>query len=78
VPGVAFLPHFDTFGHRWVDSAAERDDVVLLGVDERTAALREGEGGWRALGDGGVTVIAAGERRRFEAGQRIEGLTVPS
>ncbi|MGZ8571964.1 MAG: Type 1 glutamine amidotransferase-like domain-containing protein [Actinomycetota bacterium] len=76
VPGVAFLPHYDTFGHRWVDSATERDDVVLLGVDERTAAIWEG-GGWRALGVGGVTVIAARERRRFEAGQRIEGLPPP-
>ncbi len=75
--GVAFLPHFDTFGHRWVDSASERDDVVLLGVDERTAALWDG-GAWHASGEGGVTMILAGERRRFEAGSRIEGLPTPS
>jgi len=79
VPRVAVLPHFETFGHRWVDSAregAEREDVVLLGIDERTAALWQ-EGTWRALGDGGVTVIEGDERRRFDAGSRIEGLPQP-
>src|SRR5512134_2780098 len=30
VAGVAVLPHFDTFGHRWIDSAAQREGVVLL------------------------------------------------
>jgi cyanophycinase len=77
VPGVAVLPHFETFGHRWVDSAAERGDVVLLGLDERTAAVWE-DGRWRALGDGGATVIASGERRRFAAGEPIVGLPQPN
>ena len=79
VPRLAVLPHFETFGHRWVESAeraAPRSDVVLLGVDERTAALHV-DGAWRALGDGGVTVIAGGERRRFASGERIEGVPAP-
>jgi cyanophycinase-like exopeptidase len=79
VPGIAVLPHFDTFGHRWVDSAlaaAPRDDVVLLGVDERSAAVWQ-DGIWRGYGPGGVTVIAVGERRRFGSGE-IEGLPAPS
>jgi cyanophycinase len=76
---VAVLPHFETFGHRWVESAehaAPRSDVVLLGVDERTAALHV-DGAWRALGDGGVTVIADGERRGFASGEPIEGVPAP-
>jgi cyanophycinase len=80
VPRVAVLPHFETFGHDWVQSAlgsAPAHDVVLLGIDERTAALWEA-GSWRALGDGGVTVIARGERNRFESGEQIEGLPAPS
>jgi cyanophycinase len=77
VAGVAVLPHFETFGHRWVDSASERGDLVLLGLDERTAVLWE-HGTWRALGDGGVTVIAGGSRRRFEAGADVEGLPEPA
>jgi cyanophycinase len=75
VPGVVVAPHFETFGHRWVESAA-RDDVVLLGLDERTAALWR-DGTWRALGDGGVTVIPGGDRRRFPTGAPIEGLPQP-
>jgi hypothetical protein len=79
VRGVVVLPHFETFGHRWVDSAlaaAPSDDVVLLGPDERTGAVWRG-GSWLALGDGGVTVIAGGERRRYQAGEAIEGLPQP-
>jgi hypothetical protein len=73
------LPHFETFGHRWVESAertAPRRDVVLLGVGERTAALHV-DGAWRALGAGGVTVIAGGERRRFASGEPIEDVPRP-
>ena len=79
VRGVAVLPHFETFGHRWVDSAlaaSPSEDVVLLGTDERTGAVFR-DGSWRALGAGGVTVIARGERRRFESGEAIEGLPQP-
>jgi cyanophycinase len=79
VPRVAVLPHFDTFGHRWVESAlaaAPADDVVLLGVDERTAAMWQG-GCWRTLGDGVVTVIAHGERERFASDEEIRGLPAP-
>jgi cyanophycinase len=80
VPRVAVLPHFETFGHRWVESALEtapRRDVVLLGIDERTAAVRE-RGRWRVLGDGGVTVIADGAQRRFGSGDAIEGIPQPT
>jgi cyanophycinase len=80
VPNVAVLPHFETFGHRWVDSALEgapADDVILLGIDERTAAAWR-PGGWTALGDGGVTVIAGGATNRFASGEPIDGLPEPA
>ncbi|HEY7755282.1 MAG TPA: Type 1 glutamine amidotransferase-like domain-containing protein [Actinomycetota bacterium] len=76
VPKVAVLPHFETFGHRWVPSASERPDAVLVGIDERSAAVWS-DGAWRALGAGGVTVIASGERRAFGPGSEIEGLPQP-
>ncbi len=80
VPRVAVIPHFDTFGARWVEgtlATAPRDDAVLVGIDERSAALWHG-GGWRALGPGRVTVIANGERRRFASGEEIEGIPQPA
>jgi cyanophycinase len=79
LPGVAVLPHFDTFGHRWVESAlraAPRPDVVLVGPDERTAAVWR-TGGWRALGAGAVTVVTPRGSRSFAAGEAIEGLPSP-
>jgi cyanophycinase len=79
VPNMAVLPHFDTFGNRWLDSAiaeAPRDDVVLVGPDERTAAVWK-DGEWTALGVGGVTVVREGERNTFPAGSRIEGMPSP-
>jgi cyanophycinase len=80
VPGVAVLPHFGSFGRKWVASAIEgrpTDDVVLLGVDERAAAVWSGVGDWRAMGDGGVTLITTRGERRFASGEAIEGLPEP-
>jgi cyanophycinase len=74
VPGVAVAPHFATFGHRWVESAvAPGDDAIVLGIDERSAAVWSGES-WRAMGADGVTLIAGAGRERFEAGAEIAGL----
>lgn len=80
VPGVAVLPHFETFGHRWVESAKEASPsygALLLGVDERSAAVWR-VGRWQAFGPGAVTVIASEGQRRFESGHAIEGLPAPS
>ena len=79
VPGIAVVPHFETFGHRWVDGASEAapsDDVVLLGLDERTAAIWQ-DGVWTCLGAGGITIIRAGRRQRFASGDLLEDLPAP-
>lgn len=79
VPGVAVLPHFETFGRQWVGSAlAERpsDEVTLLGIDERTAAVWS-DGIWRAMGDGDVTVVTTRGERVFGSGESIDGLPSP-
>lgn len=80
LPRVAVIPHFDGFGHRWVDSAlagAQRNDVLLLGIDERTAAVHH-DGMWSAVGHGSVTVITPSERTRFDHGSPIDGLPEPA
>jgi cyanophycinase len=78
VPRTAVLPHFNSFGERWIPSATTRapgSDVVLLGLDERTAAVWSG-GRWSAQGSGAVTVIDGG-RVAAHSGDAIEGLPVP-
>lgn len=80
VPGIAVIPHYDSFGQRWVDgarAAAPRDDIVLVGIDERSAALWR-DGVWRALGPGGVTIVTRSDRCRFAGGDPIEGIPQPA
>lgn len=79
VPGVAVLPHFETFGHRWLPSAlaeAPSPDVVLLGLDERTAVVWR-EGAWTAMGPGSVTVVRGDDRRSVAGGEVVQGLPAP-
>jgi cyanophycinase len=78
VAGTAVLPHFDTFGHRWIESAREAaPELTLLGVDERSAAVWT-DGVWRAVGPGAVTVVRGRRVTRFESGTEIAGLRQPA
>ena len=77
VPSTAVLPHFDTFGHKWIESARrELPGVTLLGLDERTAAVWRDES-WIAAGSGAVTVIDGEERTAFARGRRVDGIPMP-
>jgi cyanophycinase len=74
VPGIAVLPHYATFGREWVTSALEgrpSDDVVLLGIDERSAAVWS-DNAWRVMGDGDVAVLTTAGERVFRSGEAID------
>lgn len=79
VSGTAVLPHYNTFGERWIPSAQATlgADALLIGLDERTAAVWQ-DGAWTAMGAGAVTLVRGETRRRFNAGDRIDGLPAPS
>ena len=78
VPDTAVLPHFETFGHRWVESAQrELPGTTLLGIDERSAAVWRGEEWW-AAGPGAVTVIRGKKVERFTSGMEVTGLREPA
>lgn len=72
-PVDAVLPHFDGFGAGWIESALEamEGDPLLLGIDERTAALWD-RGTWRVAGPGVVTLIRPDGRQSVAS-----GLTLP-
>ena len=77
VPGTAVLPHFETFGHKWIDSAQrELPGTALLGIDERTAAVWRDDR-WTAAGRGEVTLIRGTDTRTFRSPAEIEGLASP-
>jgi cyanophycinase len=83
VPRVAVVPHHDEFGAGWLASLRPpRADVVLLGLDSRTAAGWWPGVGWRTHGPGEVRVIGReGERWRdrqvHRGGRRPTGLPRP-
>jgi cyanophycinase len=78
LPKTAVLPHFDTFGHKWVESAqAAAPDLCLLGIDERSAAVWDGAR-WLAAGPGAVTVINRNKVARFTSGHEVSGLRRPA
>ncbi len=78
VPHTAVLPHYDTFGHKWVESAREAaPDLTLLGIDERSAAVWQ-DGRWRAAGPGAITVAKGAKMTRFESGAEVKGLPQPA
>jgi cyanophycinase len=78
VPGTAVVPHFETFGHRWVESAErELPATTLLGVDERSAAVWTSKGEWLACGPGSVTVIKGSKVSPYPSGSKISGLNAP-
>ncbi len=78
VPECALLPHFDTFGARWIPSAqrALGADTPLIGVDERTAAVWR-DGKWTVCGPGAVTVVAGATSTSHDGGASIAGIPQP-
>ena len=62
VPNSLVLPHHDTFGKGWAARLREQlPDVTLIGIDEQTGALNDGEhGSWNVYGAGTVTLYRAG------------------
>jgi cyanophycinase len=77
VPDMAVLPHFETFGNRWVESAqGELPGATLLGIDERSAVVWMGEE-WIAAGPGSVTVIKGSKLATFASGSKVIGLHAP-
>jgi cyanophycinase len=71
-PVDAVLPHFDGFGASWIDSALDaiEGDPLLLGIDERTAALWD-HGAWRVAGPGAVTLVRRGGRQSVASGHTL-------
>ncbi len=79
LPDTAVLPHYETFGHKWIESARrELPTATLLGIDERSAAVWDEKNGWRAMGPGAVTVIKGDAMATFRSGSRVAGLPGPA
>jgi cyanophycinase len=70
------LPHHNTFGKGWARQLASiLPKVVLLGIDERTALLDDGEEGrkigWHVYGQGSVSIYRNGLPTVFKTGEHF-------
>ncbi len=77
VPSSCVLPHHNTFGKRWAERLSELlPHAVLLGIDERTGMLDDGDAGrkrgWRVYGQGSVTLYRGGRATAHRAGETFE------
>lgn len=76
VSNTCVLPHHNTFGKSWVQQLTQLlPDAVLLGIDERTGLLDDGNAGkktgWHVYGHGALTLYRAGKPTVYQAGQEF-------
>ena len=74
VPNACVLPHHNTFGKGWAPRLSRLlPDAVLLGIDERTGMLDDGDEGrkvgWRVYGQGTLTLYRRGQPKMYGAGE---------
>ena len=77
VPNSCVLPHHNTFGKGWASRlSAVLPGAVLLGIDEHTGMLDDGDAGrkrgWRVYGAGSVTLYRRGQAMTYRAGGAFE------
>lgn len=65
------LPHHNTFGKNWAPRLLKQiPNVTLIGIDEQTGRLNDGENGmWHVYGAGGVTLYREGRVETYRAGK---------
>lgn len=70
VPNSLVLPHHNTFGKGWAPRLMKQiPNVTLIGVDEQTGMLNDGENGsWNVYGAGEVVLYRASQVETHKAG----------
>ncbi|MEP7135717.1 MAG: Type 1 glutamine amidotransferase-like domain-containing protein [Chloroflexota bacterium] len=70
VPNSLVLPHHNTFGKNWAPKLIKQiPAVTLLGIDEQTGMLNDGENNsWTVYGAGAVTLYRNGSVEAHKAG----------
>ena len=71
VPNSLVLPHHNSFGKRWAPKLLkEIPNVTLIGIDEQTGMLDNGENhSWNVYGPGEVTLYRNGDVETYKAGE---------
>jgi len=71
VPNSLVLPHHNMFGKNWAPRLTkEIPNVTLLGIDERTGMINDGENStWNVYGAGEVVLYWNGGVERYKEGE---------
>jgi cyanophycinase len=72
IPGTVILPHFDRWPLERRQPVRQEmpTELLMIGIDEHTA-LVWGEGYWRVMGKGAVTVWAVDSLMRYQHGAEV-------
>jgi len=70
VPNSIVLPHHNTFGKSWATKLMQqRPDTTLIGIDEQTGTINNGENGtWTVYGRGSVTLYRNNQVETHQTG----------
>jgi len=73
VPNSLVLPHHNTFGKSWAPRLTKQiPDVTLIGIDEQTGTINDGENNsWNVHGRGAVTIYRKGRVESYQAGKEF-------
>jgi cyanophycinase len=69
VPNSIVLPHHNTFGKNWASHLLEISKATLLGIDEQTGMLDDGDQTWTVYGRESVTLYRNHKIETYEAGK---------
>ncbi len=74
VPNSLVLPHHNTFGKNWAPRLLKMiPNVTLIGIDEQTGMLDEGENhAWTVYGAGAVTLYRNGTVETYKPGTTLK------
>ncbi len=62
IPDACVLPHHNNFGKTWANQLGQLlPKAVLIGIDEQTGMINDGDGEWRVYGAGEVTLYQSGQ-----------------
>jgi len=62
IPNACVLPHHNTFGKSWVGQLMQAlPDATLIGIDERTGMINNGNHIWQVFGAGDVNLYQHGQ-----------------
>ena len=69
VPGLAVIPRYNMWSHEKAHRTVQLapSGVVVAGVPERTALIRDADGSWRTEGEGEVAVFVEGAEGGLDA-----------